>query len=278
VFACIAIGLAILNSSADAVPVDGVVDPEYGAPRSIQTTQTSLGDLPTDYLNGSELDGAFGYVADDTLHLLLTGSYNRFFSEPLTFPNQLQVHIDVGPGGQNPMSDANPSVGGSLNLQTMAGLRFDADFAPDYWLGGARESSGPNPFYAYYAELPAGGGGAGYYLGSSAIGGPGTLSDGNNPFGILASIDISNAAGVTAGCDASSGAGVATGIEWAIPLAAIGNASGPIRICALLARPSLSGPAAGVDWGNVPGAQYFVIDAATPATRPTWGHLKALYR
>lgn len=297
---CVVIGLAILNSSAAAVPIDGRLDPEYGAPLSTQTTQSSLGDYPSNFLYGSELDEAFGYVAHDILHLLFTGSYNRYEGEFIVYPNHLQLYIDVAQGGQNALSGANPSVGGSLNLQTMTGLTFDADFAPDYWLAGARETGdAASALYAYYAELPAGGGGAGYYLGSSSMGGPGTLSGTGafNPFGILASIDVSNEAGVTGGCDASSGAGVTTGIEWSIPLAALGNPSGMIRICAVLAAPrpvsaqvsnQILGPvppgtcalgaASGVDFGNVPGTQYFVIDGATPAKKGSWGRLKAAYR
>lgn len=284
---------------AAAVTVDGTLDPDYGPAASIQTTQSSLGDLPADSFTGSELDGAYGFVADDTLHLLITGSFNRFFSEPLVLPNQSQLYIDVGPGGQGTLSASNPAVGGDIRLTDMMGLRFDAGFEPDYWLAGGRERSGPTPFAAYYAELPAGGGGSGYYLGASAIGGPGTLSGpgANNPFGILASIDPSNTGGVTAGCGPGSGAGVTTGIEWAVPLAAIGNPIGPIRICALLVRidggggavsNQILGPvppgtcalglASGVDLSSVPGPQYFEIAATTPAQRSSWGRLKTLYR
>lgn len=297
--ACVAIGLAVLSGTAGAVSVDGVLDPEYGIALSTQTTQTSLGDQPNNFLNGSELDEAFGYVAGNTLYLLLTGSYNRYEGEFITYANQLQLYIDVGPGGQNTLSAGNPRVGPYVDLSSMTGLRFDADLSPDFWLGGALEYSSLLPFYVYYAELPEGGGGTGSFLGSTAIGGPGTLSGvgANNPFGILASIDVSNSAGVTAGCDAASGAGVTTGIEWAIPLAAIGNPTGTIRICALLAKAGLSsgevsnqvlgslppgtcslGPAAGVDFGNVPGLQYFLINPATPVMRSSWGRLKAAYR
>ena len=289
---CVALGLSLLTPTASAVPVDGVLDPEYGGALSTQTTQTSLGQDPFD---ASELDEAFGYVEGDTLHLLITGNYSRFFSEPLLFPHLLQLYIDVGPDGQNPLSGANPSVGLYVNLQNMAGMRFDADFAPDFWLAADRATF--DRVYAYYAELPTAGGGAGYFLGSGPIGGPGTLTGGeSNPFGILASIDISNVAGVTAGCDAASGAGVTTGVEWAIPLAAIGNPPGTIRICALLASAGENavvsnqvlgpvppgtcalGPANGVDLGNVPGTQYFAIETVTPTTKTTWGRLKGLYR
>lgn len=88
----------------------------------------------------------------------------------------------------------------------------------------------------------------GYGLGRTGGGGPGPLSGGTNPFGVLCSIYQTNRAGVTAGCVGSSGTSVTTGIEWAIPLAALGNPSGPIRICALIAR--------------APGAWFFRRDLA----------------
>jgi hypothetical protein len=293
VFSGIALSM-VLAGVAHAITIDGQLNPEYGAALSTQTTQTSLGNESSGMLWGSELDEASGYIADGTLYLLFAGSFNRREAEFIIYPNQLQLYIDVGPGGQNTLSDANPSVGDWVNLQHMAGLTFDDDFAPDYWLQAAR---GTIDFQAYYAELPTGGGGAGYYLGSTSIPGTGTLSGAGafNPYGILAAIDLSNTGGVTGGCDASSGADVTTGIELAVPLAAIGNPTGAIRICAMLVAPqplqvsnqllgtvppgtcALGSPAA-VDLGNVPGAQYFVIDEPTPVRASTWGRLKILYR
>jgi hypothetical protein len=277
--------------------VDGVLDPAYGAPLAIQTTQTSFGDWPVSTDFYGELDGAFGYIASDTLYLFVSGNFSRFRSEPLILPNQLQLYLDTQPGGQNPMSSANPSVGFHVNLQGIAGLGFDPEFAPDYWLAGSCDQFAR--FYAYYAELPAGGGGAGYFLGSSTVGGPGTLSGGtSNPHGILAAVDVTNIAGVPAGCDAGSGGGVSTGAEWAIPLAALGNPTGSIRVCALLARtsgpgPSLVsnqllgpvppgscslGPADTVDLAMVPGTQYFVVDQTSSTVRSSWGRIKTLFR
>lgn len=88
-----------------------------------------------------------------------------------------------------------------------------------------------------------------------------------------------------------------TGIEWAIPLAALGNPPGAIQACALIARPGVDagqvsnqvlgpvpegtcalGAANLVSFESVPGAQYFVIDASVPAARKSWGSLKTLYR
>jgi hypothetical protein len=38
------------------------------------------------------------------------------------------------------------------------------------------------------------------------------------------------------------------------------------------------GAANGVNFGSIPGAQYFTIDITTPATGSSWGRVKALYR
>lgn len=288
----------VCATAASAIPVDGVLDARYGQPIILQTTQTSFGDWPVESMYYGELDGAFGYVADDTLHLFVSGNLNRFLSEPLTGANQLQLFFDTQPGGQNPVSASNPAVGSFATLAGCAGLGFDADFAPDFWLAGSRDAFGY--FFAYYAELPAGGGGAGYILGASTIGGDGTLSGfgGSNPYGILAAVDISNTAGVTGGCDASSGAGVTVGAEWAIPLVALGHPTGAIGVSALLVQAAglgqnrvsnqLLGPvppgtcslglANAVDLSSIDGSQYFTIDQLTPTTDSSWGRIKSMYR
>lgn len=300
--ALLAAVLAACACAVQAATIDGKLDAEYGAALSIQTTATSLGDMageftPLDSLNisiGSELDGAYGFVADGTLHLCLAGNIRSYFGEPLMFPDQLQLYIDCLAGGQNTLSGDNSDVGSYVRLRDMAGLAFDSGFAPDYWLAAQVELSGSMPFFAYYAELPTTGVGVGYGLGRTGGGGPGTLAGGTNPFGVLCSIDQTNRAGVTAGCDAASGAGVMTGVEWAIPLAALGNPSGSIRICALIARApgqvsnQVLGPvppgtcslgaASGVDFSSVPGAQYFTLDTVAPVTRASWGRLKRRYR
>jgi hypothetical protein len=289
-------------SSPDAATVDGRLDPEYGPPLSTQVTATSLGDTPTDFTPfdsldvciGSELDGAFGFVSGGTLYLFFSGNYESYFGEPLMFPHQLQIFVDCAPGGQNRLRSDNPRVGNYLRLSDMEGLTFDADFSPDYWLACQVEGSGAQPFFAYYAQLPSGGGGEGHLLGRTSGGGPGTLTGGVNPFGIQSSINQTNRAGVTAGCGTASGAGVTTGVEWAIPLAALGSPSGPIRVCALVARApaevsnqvlgpvplgtcSLGAPS-GVDFEGLPGQQCFTLDASVPAVRRSWGRLKASYR
>ena len=279
-----------------AATVDGVLDPRYGDALAVQTTQTNLQFTENDIFYGAELDGAYGYVSGDTLYLLVTGTYNRFYSEPLAFPRQLQLYFDTIEGGQNPMLGAvTPSLGNFVDLQGMVGLQFDAEFTPDFWLAGSRDMFGY--YTAHYAALPAAGGGPGYALGSSELNGDGTLVGGTNPHGIRVSLDNSNTAGVSFGCGASSGAGVTTGAEWAIPLAALGNPAGEIRVSALLADGNQGmgwvgnqvlgplppgtcnlGTASGVNFANIAGAQYFTVQQPTPAVSTSWGRIKTIYR
>lgn len=288
--------LALGAAAAPAATIDGTADAAYGAALTVQTTQTSLQYDESDFMYAAELDGAFGYVAGDTLYLLVAGTYNRFYSEPLAFPRQLQLYFDTTPGGQSPLlGTANPNLGNFVKLQEMVGLRFDAEFTPDFWLAGSRDAYGM--YFAHYAELPAGGGGTGYFLGSNYLNGDGELLGGTNPFGIRVTLDNANTAGVTFGCDAASGAGVTTGAEWAIPLAAIGSPQGDIKVCALLAYSNQGGGwignqvlgpvppgtctlglASGVDFSSLAGAQYFVVEHTVPAARSSWGRLKAGWR
>ena len=293
--------LLLQSPPALAVTIDGRLDSEYGAPLSTQVNLTNFGDTPPgftpfDSLNtaiGSELDEAYGFVSAGTLHLFFSGNLRSYVGEPLIGPDQLEVFIDCAAGGQNPLRSDNPALGWYLRLSQLAGLAFDATIAPDYWLDYTAGGSG-TPASAFLAELPAGGGGTGVWLGSTPGGPPGTLKGGTNPFGIQVTIDETNRAGVTAGCGTAAGTGTMTGIEWSIPLAAIGNPTGPIHVCAFVdgrgvevsnqvlgplppSTCSLGSPS-GVDFGSIPGQQYFVIDSSTPVQPSTWGRVKTLYR
>src|SRR5206468_1014241 len=123
--------------------------------------------------------GAFAFVSNGTLHLFFSGNIRSYFGEPLEFPDQLQIFVDCAPGGQNKLASDNPDVG---NYLSMTGLTFDSDFSPDYWLACQVEATGAQPFFAYFADLPSGGGGSGHLLGRTDGGGTGTLSGGVNPF------------------------------------------------------------------------------------------------
>lgn len=260
-----------------AITVDGTADATYGAPLAVQNTQTGFGDSnlgQVDVANGSELDEAFGVITSSTLYLLLAGNLESNF-------NSLNLFFDTGAGGQNRLVGNNPTIAfNALNRMgddgSGNGLTFDVGFNATYYAlfqGGGT----PYKFYANYAQLQPGGTN-GYFVGSTGAGGNGVLSGGTNPFGLLATVNNSNTNGVTGGTGADSGLGVTAGIELAIPLAALGNPTGPIKVCAFisnsdgsyLSNQTLGGIGGGPNFGSlmdvrsvnfntVPGNQYFTV-------------------
>jgi hypothetical protein len=293
--------LASAARLAGATTIDGRLDAEYGPALATQATQTTAGDNSqgqSDYSLGAELDEGYGYISNGVLYLFLSGSLTFYWNlEGQTTWLPLDIFIDSTPGGQHALLANNPVLDPfAYDLNKLAGLRFDSDFEADHWLScGGNVGTWPR-MQAFDAELPTVGGGAGAYLGTTNAGGPGTLTGGTNPQGIQFAFDLHNTAGVTAGCAGSSGAGVTTGFEWAIPLAAIGNPTGCVKVCSFPAYGDHSqlfnqvlgplppgtcslGPAAGVDLSNVPGNQYFTVcPTSTPTRTNTWGRLKTIYR
>lgn len=289
-----AAAILLVAAPAAAVTVDGTLDPEYGPAIVVQTLQTGLGsgqitgdnsDGDFNFANGSELDGAYGFIADGVLHLFLPGNLamrlNQMQTQTIT--HRLDIFIDSVPNGQETLMVGS---GNPIN-----GFTFDAGFEADYWFEmegdgdpGGGGGGGQNPFwYVRYAALPPGGSGALSLLGT-ATAGSGTLSGGTNPHGVQATMDNRNIAGVTFGCLASNGAGVTTGTEWRIPLAAIGNPDDCIRVSVLIRNSNSSisnqtlgalpagtcppGTASGVSFAAFAGDQFFSICPATTGVAP----------
>ena len=301
----IALALAVLaaaGSAARAATLTGTLTPAYGAPLVVQTTQTTLDAPPGATVNmadGDELDAGYATIADGVLHLFLTGNMARWIQLEGGIPHALPIDLflDTRPGGQNQLLANNPVVVlYDADLTRLTGLRFDPGFEADWWFCVGANLLPEMSLAGDEAELPTGGGGAGATLGTGTFGGPGTLAGGSNPCGVEVTVDDRNAAGVSHGCGASSGAGVTTGIEWSIPLAAIGNPAGCIRICAFVSSLDHSqlfnqvlgplppgtcdlGAAAGVDFGAIAGEQFFTVcPEVVPARHTTWGALKGAYR
>ncbi|MFM1821744.1 MAG: hypothetical protein RI967_10 [Planctomycetota bacterium] len=273
---------AVLGIAAGAhaqVTLDGVADKSYGPAIVVQDTQTQFGDASdglVDRANGSELDGAYARIENDTLYLLLAGNLESNF-------NKLEVFIDAVEGGQNQLRGDNPDVdfngvnrmGDDLSTKKVVeGLTFDADFAADLWVG---LTCGGEPFAGYmnYAELLTDGMGFGSYLGSGGAGEAGAVLF-KSGFGF--GLDNSNTAGVVGGAEIGDGSGVFTGVELAIPLSAIpGYMGGDLKVCAFInggghdfvSNQVLGGLGGGANLGEprfvnfdfVPGSQYFVVAA-----------------
>lgn len=303
------LALLALPLPAAAITLDGRLDPEYGPPIVVQTIATLTGDNlrgAIDWSNGSELDALHVALEGGTLYLFLAGNQlsTTNASDPGFFADFLYLFFDTRPGGQNVLRNDNFVVDyypGSNVLNGCAGLAFDPGFAPDYCFAGfptGEDTWGLGPFtlHAWTAELPAAGGGPGAYLGSTAAGPTTGLTGGTNPLGIRLAIDNRNVAGVAGGCGPSPGAGVTTGIEWAIPVAALGNPTGCVRLSAFFVYKGMFGignqclppmpdgtctwsTAATMNFGALAGDQSFPICGLTaPATRGTWGRVKLLYR
>ncbi|MFG0330766.1 MAG: hypothetical protein ACF8PN_12825 [Phycisphaerales bacterium] len=239
-----ALGIALLagfglSSAVFAQPViDGTADAIYDTEAAVQDTQTQFGDNSDPdpgFANGSELDGVYSFTQDGVLYMVLSGNLESNF-------NKLEIFIDSVPGGQNRLRGDNPDVDFN-GLNRMGddgngnGLTFDAGFEADYWISmtGGPDGDGRYQLFANYAKLRTDNDqGIGAFLGSGRAQSDGTLQDGDNFPGIRMTIDNSNVGGVIGGCDPDDGAGVPTGIEMAIPLTAIGNPFGSIKVCAFV--------------------------------------------
>jgi hypothetical protein len=288
--AVLLVGSVALSAPAEASPpiIDGRLDSAYGPALVTQTIQTQTKNTlgTPGGSNGWELDEGYGFISDGVLYLMLTGNMllQPRVIEPGTVWSPFDLFIDSGVGGQNQLRSDNDTLRtGNLywaHLHSMSGLTFDADFVPDYWLGfagsGGPDDAGPYELLSFFAGLPSSSGASVTYLGSAQVGGPDTLSGGSNPDGLAVALDNSNLTGVSQGCGASSGAGASTGFEFAIPLAAIGNPVGPIKVCAVFipeyANQVLGpvppgtcslGASSSVNFATIPGNQFFVVNPTT---------------
>jgi hypothetical protein len=242
--------IVLLTVPLRAVPVvDGTSDAEYGAPISVQTTQTNFGDAnPPGSLGGSELDAAYGKIVGGRLYLMLTGNHEPNF-------NKLDVFIDSVPGGENTLTNV-PQYdffnGSNWISQNMVGLTFDAGFTADYHLF-SRWGSGSGPYQADFVNRA--GGGSAQVPGStgSSPNAVGLIAQGTIPAGQVGpnasgtaltqnldfAINDNNAAGVTGGSgpdNPANAAAVTTGMEFSIALADLGNPApgSVIKIAAMI--------------------------------------------
>jgi len=280
---------ATLSAAVFAQPtIDGTRDALYYGLIVEQNTQTGFGDSnlgQVDYANGSELDAAYSYadMTNQILYLFLAGNLESNF-------NKLEIFFDTVAGGQNRLRGDNSNVDfGGLNRMgddgSGNGLRFDTGFEADYWIG---ITGGGNPYalYANWAQLLTLGGGPGYYLGTTGAASNGILSGGFNPHGIRVTINNSNTGGVTAGTGTvppGVGASVTTGVELAIPFAAIGIMGATVikvtvfingaghdfvsnQVLAGIGGGGNLGEPRNVNFGNIPGDQFFYVVVPEPAS------------
>jgi hypothetical protein len=88
-----------------------------------------------DNANGSEINAVYSYVNNGRLHVLVTGNLESGGGTPCDAGgNKLNLFLDAdGQGGQNVLLGNNVDISYG-NLNRMAGLTFESDFAADYWM------------------------------------------------------------------------------------------------------------------------------------------------
>jgi len=284
------LGFAATLATATAAPaqasvaVDGRLEPDYGSPIVVQTNLTAADDSSASNAgsNGWELDAAYGFMSAGVLHLMFPGNMlaqpNNI--EPGTESSRFELFVDTGGGGQNVIEGAPYPLG------DFDGMRFDAGFAPSFFLE-AFAAGGPDFGQPYRLELFEqrfiSGAWTTQYLGGLPFGQSGPLSGSSNPDSIAAAIDDSNHGGLTQGCGAGTPGLVTSGIELAIPLAALDNPNGAIRVCALYRFGSVTNQVLGtlpvgtcglgspgsVDFSSIAGDQYFTLPSTTSAPAPS---------
>jgi hypothetical protein len=221
-------GLLAIASLAHA-QVDGRNIPsKYGAPLASQTNYTGFGDrVDPNQAWGSELNQLFIKCVNGVLYLAVTGNLEGN-------GNAIHFYIDTG---RNPNNTFNLTTGCiNCSVQGMSGVVFD--HKPDYVLGVNRFDDGQGNDNIYI-DLHDVVNDQSTYLGAVAVGsGEGTVGQ-----GVKAGFDNSNLAGVTSDPNnIGNPATATTGLEVAIPLSALGNPQGEIKILALLTG--------GADLGN----------------------------
>jgi hypothetical protein len=147
--------LALANGSEPTL--DGTADASYGPALFVQDTQTNYGDAATAQSGadtifrcqgGSEIDGVFGRfgrdaVGDPALYLVLAGNFESNY-------NKVSLFFDSIAGGQNQLTGDSATqtgiygsiFGGGANAYgattgagALPGLKFDAGFTADFFLG-----------------------------------------------------------------------------------------------------------------------------------------------
>jgi hypothetical protein len=151
--------LAMVNGNEPTL--DGTADASYGAPLAVQDTQTNYGDAATaqggtDTIfrcgGGSEIDAVYGRYGRDAagtlaVYLVLAGNFESNF-------NKVSLFFDSIDGGQNQLTRTSATqtgtfgsiFGGGANAYTAntttPGLKFDAAFTADFFLGFSVGGSG----------------------------------------------------------------------------------------------------------------------------------------
>jgi len=252
----------------------GTTSVSYGGPLAVQTINTGFGN--SSYTgtpngpdaNGSELDAAYGTIANGNLYLFIAGDIQN---------NGNSINLFIGGGGSTVgQNTLNTSIS---PLSNMNGSTFASGFNATL---GFNINDYQGTMYTDGANLQGGGGG---YMGSVGLtAGIGSGTPGGGSYSLTgfqealnnSHISTMGSAG-TALSGATSGANTTTGLELVIPLADLGTISGNIFVEADInnnGNSYLSNqflPGLGVGTGNLgtstfSNAGYFIVPVPEPST------------
>ncbi len=269
----VATSLTISTWARAGIAIDGIADPAYGSAISTQQLGTTGGvNTNTDptisqgISSGSELDAAYGMISNGVLYLVLSGNlYSQASDEGGgTAPHApggddyLSIFFMSDAGGTDHTLGTNYSATYNSRLDNMGvaangndpnalGLTFDSAFTPNYWIGvnvGEDENQDPTNFvFVDYQVVCSNCPSA--FLGQviSTNSPPNVLT--NVYFGntIVVALNNSNTNGVDGtpcltnamgAAQSVAAAAVRSGVELAIPLGAIGNPTGQVRVCSFI--------------------------------------------
>ena len=237
--------LAVTGNFSTTAVTYGANAPGTGA-LATQTLNTAFSDNTNSAgaTNGSELDASYGVVENGYLYVFLAGNIQNN-------GNTVQVWIDDGrAGGQNVL---NAFSNGTGNMAKMNGSTFSPGFNATYAVElnafVSPNTSNDGPMFVDQYNLVQN---TATYLGSFGLtGGKGASTElGSGESAILVGVNNTNIVGVTASgsktvaataANQTNAQAVTTGIELGIPLATLGNPTGPIEVMAGINGSSDSG-------------------------------------
>lgn len=186
---------------AQPVSINGTYDPAFGSPLAIQTDATGFG------LNQSELDAAYGLIANGNLYLFFSGNLQNN-------GNNINIFI-AGAGGQSTLNAVNPGNLGANNLSVMNGSQFSPGFLAAYAFN---INNNGNTLTVSQYDL----------VNNTSVDTLGSLMTSGN--GVVDNSVVVGFNNNNANSQAANVGTGSTGLELAIPLSLIGNPSSSIQV------------------------------------------------
>ncbi len=216
--------LAVAVATAQPT-IDGRNIPsEFGTPLASQTNYTGFGDRLATHTWGSELNQLFVRCINGVLYIGVTGNLEGN-------GNAYHFYIDTGRSTSNTFNLTTGCI--NCSVQGMSGVIFE--HRPDYVIGVNRydDGQGNDNIYIDLHDLVNN---QSTYIGAVAVDSGNSIpSGGDNSAGLRVAFDSTNVLGVTSDPNNIGDPSTATtGMELAIPLSALGNPQGEIKILVLL--------------------------------------------